>query len=96
MGQFTGEMTLLNYVLMAGMIWLSGVFVWLIKKFICSYGENTKVLTKVQDTLEGIDHKLDAASVRDVEIVRTLSAIHARQAPVVTVVEKDHDKSTRM
>lgn len=75
------ELTPMNMILIAGIIWLSGVFIWLIKKFVCSYQENTKTMTKVQDTLEVVDRKLDAASTRDVEIVRTLAAIHARQAP---------------
>lgn len=70
--------TQLDAVLIAGIVWLSGVFVWLIRKFVSSYEKNTVTMTKVQDTLEGVDRKLDTAADRDVEIVKTLSAIHAR------------------
>jgi len=73
-------LTPINMILVTGIVWLSGVFIWLIKKFVVSYAENTKVITKVQDTLESVDKKLDAASMRDMEIVSTLSAIHARQS----------------
>lgn len=93
MSQFSSEMTLLNYVLIAGLVWLSGVFIWLIKVFVDAYAKNTAVITKVQGTLEGVDKKLDSAAERDSRIVATLAAIHARQAPYVTVVEKSVDNS---
>jgi len=93
MHAWLAELTPMNMVLVTGIVWLSGVFIWLIKKFVSSYEQNTKVITKVQDTLDGVDKKLDAASTRDVEIVRTLAAIHARQtAPVIHPVARSEKK----
>ncbi len=85
---FLAELTPLNYVLMSGIIWLSGVFIWLIRRFVRSYEQNTGTMTKVQVTLEAVDHKLEKAADRDLEIAKTLSAIHARgAAPAVTLVK---------
>lgn len=82
------ELTPLNYVLITGIVWLSGVFVWLVRKFVRSYEQNTVTMTKVQDTLEAVDHKLEKAADRDLEIAKTLSAIHARgAAPAVSLVK---------
>jgi len=78
MQSWMAELTPMNMVLLTGIIWLSGVFLWLIKNFVKSYDKNTTAMTQVKDTLEGVDRKLDTAANRDVEIVRTLSAIHAR------------------
>lgn len=72
------ELTPVNYVLMSGIVWLSGVFIWLIRKFVRSYEQNTTTMTRVSDTLQAVDRKLDTAAERDLEISKTLAAIHAR------------------
>jgi hypothetical protein len=72
------DFTTSEYLLFTGIVWLSGLFVWLIKKFMASYEKNTVTLVRLHDTLEGVDRKLDTAADRDVEIVKTLAAIHAK------------------
>jgi len=88
------ELTPMNMVLVSGVIWLSGVFLWLIKRFVASYDKNTTAMVGVKDTLEGVDRKLDTAANRDIEIVRTLAAIHARgvHPAQVEVIHKDAKK----
>lgn len=86
------DLSPINYILIAGIVWLSGVFIWLIKKFVSSFEKNTVVMTKVQGTLEGVDRKLDSAADRDLEIVKTLSAIHARTGPARVEIVHQNDK----
>lgn len=87
------ELTAMNIILIIGIVWLSGVFIWLTRKFVASYEGNTQTMTEVRDTLRGVDKKLDTAAERDVEIVRTLAAIHARQSPArVDLVNKPEQK----
>lgn len=72
------KLTLLDGVLFLGIVWLSGVFLWLIKKFVSSYEKNTSIMTKVETTLDSMDRKLDTAADRDVEIIRALERVNTR------------------
>lgn len=72
-------LTPLNMVLIFGIVWLSGVFLWLIRKFVSSYEKNTEINTKLQGTMEAVDRKLDTAAERDLRVAETLAAINAKQ-----------------
>lgn len=72
------DFTTTEYILVTGIVWLAGVLIWLLKKFLSSYDKNTTSNVRLHETLQGVDRKLDTAAERDLEIVRTLSAIHAR------------------
>lgn len=75
------QLSLLDSVLIAGIVWLSGVFIFLLKKFISSYDCNTKVMTEVSKTLVSMDQKLDTAKNVDreilVELARIRNPVHA-------------------
>jgi type VI protein secretion system component VasK len=69
------ELSVLDSVLIAGIVWLSGVFLWILRKFICSYNQNTTVMTEVGKTLTAMDQKLDTANNVDREILVELARI---------------------
>ena len=75
------DLTLLDSALITGIIWLSGVFLWILRKFICSYNQNTTVMTDVCKTLVAMDQKLDNANNVDreilVELARIRNPLHA-------------------
>ncbi len=66
-------LTLLDGILMAGISWLSVLFVWLLRRFIRSYDDNTKMLTCINATITAMDRKLDAATSVDREILVALA-----------------------
>lgn len=68
-----GDLSALDMVLMTGIIWLSGMFVWLLKRFIKSYDDNTKTLVAINATMQVMDKKLDTATQVDREILVELS-----------------------
>ena len=84
------ELTTTTGLLMAGIIWLSGVFVWLIKRFVDSFEKNTVVMAKVDKTLDAMDRKIDASTERDLEMLKTIEKIAARQE-FVHYDKKGHD-----
>lgn len=67
------DFTVMNMVLGTGIIWLSGMFVWLLKRFIKSYDENTRTLVEINGTMRAMDKKLDMATEVDREILVELS-----------------------
>jgi hypothetical protein len=67
------EFTVMNMVLGTGIIWLSGMFVWLLKRFTKSYDENTRTLVEINKTMQVMDRKLDTATQVDREILVELS-----------------------
>lgn len=73
--EFLTGLTVLNIVLISGITWLSGLFVWLLKKFITSYDTNTKVLTTLNETIRVMDKKLDVATEVDREILLELAKL---------------------
>jgi len=85
----------MTLMLVSAIVWLSGLFVWLIKRFVDSFEKNTEVMTRVSGALDAIDRKLDTSAERDLETVKMLEKIHARQIdpPSVNVVMGDHSKS---
>ena len=78
----------MTLMLVSAIIWLSGLFVWLIKRFVDSFEKNTEVI-------DAIDRKLDTSADRDLETVKMLEKIHARQIdpPSVNVVMPDNMKA---
>jgi len=69
------DLSTLDSVLIAGIIWLSGVFLWILKKFIASYNQNTRVMAEVSKTLVAMDQKLDTANAVDRDILVELARI---------------------
>lgn len=90
MTEFADQLTPLNVALTTGIVWLSGVFVWLIRKFMSSYEQNTKAMTKVSETLGAMDRKLEASVDRDVEIIKMLAEINATRPSFTTRKERVH------
>lgn len=72
-----GSFTPLDTVLIAGIVWLSGMFVWLLRRFIRSYDENTKTLIAINATMQVMDKKLDTATTVDREILMELARIRS-------------------
>jgi hypothetical protein len=60
-----------------------------------SFEKNTEVMTRVSGALDAIDRKLDTSADRDLETVKMLEKIHARQIdpPSVNVVMPDNMKA---
>jgi len=52
------QLSPLNMVLVFGIVWLSGVYVWLLKRFIKSYDENTHALSCINGTMKAMDAKI--------------------------------------
>lgn len=69
------DLSVLDTVLGSGIMWLSVVFIWLLKKFIESYNQNTRVMTDVSKTLVAMDQKLDNANSVDREILVELARL---------------------
>lgn len=69
------QLSVLDSVLIAGIIWLSGVFLFILRKFLSSYNTNTEVMTGVGKTLVAMDQKLDMANNVDREILVELARI---------------------
>jgi len=63
----------LNVILICGITWLSGMFVWLLKRFIKSYDDNTRTLVEINRTMQVMDKKLDMATQVDREILVEMS-----------------------
>lgn len=70
-------LSVLDTVLITGIIWLSGMFVWLLKRFIKSYDENTRTLVAINSTMQVMDKKLDTATTVDREILIQLAKINS-------------------
>lgn len=70
------SLTLLNGILLAGISWLSILFVWLLKRFIRSYDDNTRTLVAINATITAMDSKLDAATSVDREILVALAQVN--------------------
>lgn len=66
----------LNIVLIFGISWLSVLFVWLLKRFIKSYDDNTRTLVAINQTMQQMDRKLDAATTVDREILIQLGQVN--------------------
>lgn len=75
----------MTFMLVSAIVWLSGLFVWLIKKFVDSFEKNTATMTRVGQSLDGVERKLETSVERDIEIVKMLEKIHARQDGVPSV-----------
>lgn len=73
------ELTAFNTSLIAGISALWIFLVWLVWLVMVSYKENTVAMTRVADVLAQVDRKLDTAADRDLEVVKTLAAIHAQR-----------------
>lgn len=69
-------LSMLDTVLITAIIWLSGMFVWLLKRFIKSYDENTRTLVAINSTMQVMDKKLDTATTVDREILIQLAQIN--------------------
>ena len=70
------ELSALNIVLILGISWLSVLFVWLLKRFIKSYDDNTRTLVAINQTMLTMDRKLDAATTVDREILIQLAQVN--------------------
>jgi len=73
-----GDLSVLDSVLIAGIIWLSGVFIYLLKKFITSYDCNTEALTGISKTLVAMDQKLDNENDVHREILVELARLNVK------------------
>lgn len=69
------DLSTLELVLLGGITWLSGLFVWLLKRFIKSYDHNTKTISEINKTMQEMDRKLDAATQVDREILLELARV---------------------
>ena len=69
------SLTPVNVVLLGGITWLSGMFVWLLKRFIKSYDDNTRTLVEINKTIMAMDAKLDTANEIDREILLELARV---------------------
>ena len=69
------DLSALNGALVSGIGWISIMFVWLLRKFICSYNKNTMVMTEVGKTLNSMDQKLNNANNVDREILVELARL---------------------
>ncbi len=69
------DLSALNGALVSGIAWLSLVFVWLLRKFICSYNKNTTVMTEIGKTLSAMDQKMNNANNVDREILVELARL---------------------
>ena len=52
------------------------MFVWLLKRFIKSYDDNTRTLIAINSTMQVMDKKLDTATTVDREILLELARIN--------------------
>ncbi len=65
----------LEVVLLGGIGWMSGMFVWLLRRFIKSYDENTRTLIAINATMQVMDKKLDTATTVDRDILLQLARL---------------------
>lgn len=77
MNAFLANISVLDGTLILGIMWLSGVFIWLLKRFIRSYDDNTRTLTAINSTLQVMDKKLDTATTVDREILIALAHLNS-------------------
>jgi hypothetical protein len=65
----------LEMALIIGISTLFSLFVWLLKRFIKSYDDNTRTLVAINGTMQIMDKKLDAATEVDREILMELARV---------------------
>jgi len=65
----------LEMTLIIGISTLFSLFVWLLKRFIKSYDDNTRTLVAINATMQIMDKKLDAATEIDREILMELARV---------------------
>lgn len=70
----------LEMTLIIGISTLFSLFVWLLKRFIKSYDDNTRTLVAINATMQIMDKKLDAATEIDREILMELARVNLYRA----------------
>ena len=69
------QLTVLDGVLVTGIIWMAGVLIWVIKRYMTSYNSNTIALVTINKTLISMDQKLLTATEVDRDILVELARL---------------------
>ena len=75
------QFSTLEAVLIMGIIWLSGVFLYMLRKFVVSFEANTRVMDEVGRTLVSMNDKLATAERRDERVEALLRELNVQQEP---------------